>query len=998
MAGRRSGDLLKHLSSLFRVGTLAGVSDAQLLERFVAGRNDAGEMAFRALVERHGPMVLRVCQSVLGNRHDAEDAFQVTFLVLARKAGSIRKQRSLGSWLHGVAHHVALRALTAARSRSARQTKVAKAAETADPSPEPGEDQSDLAAALHQEITRLPAKYRAPIVLCYLQGMTHDQAASELGWPVGTVRGRLARARDSLRTRLTLRGLTLSAGLVAAGALPETASAALPAALVEMTIKAALDTAVAGVLTRTAALLLKPMLGNMALVRLVRSAAVLVMIALVAGAAAMLAYSGRTKLSGERTTIAKIKLVLPPAPTDLAGDPLPAGALARLGTTRFLHAFGPTQIAYSTDGATLASFDGSLYLWDPLTGRERHRIETGAGRGTGYVPFAYAPDGQSLAVQGDFATKLYDPRSGREIRRFEGKGTPNCLAFSPDGHVLAGGLYHDEKPVITLWEVASGRVIRRIACLPLTLSLAFLPDGKVLISCVYELGDERPKPRLGTQQPPLAEESAIYLWEVATGKKIRRMGMGKTRIKQAVLALDGKTLATAATDKTVRLWDVDTGRELRRFGGGDMEPGNIAFSPNGTQLASTESRDNNFQDISKIPPLSAPMHLWDTATGRELRHWEADNDSLVCFSPDGTTLASGGGQVIRLWDVASGREIRPPTGHRSAIGDSVFAPDGRSIVTAGHDRTIRFWDPTTGREIRQLEGSDSDLRFAALSADGRTLAAGGGFQPTRLWDVASGRELRRFQMPGKIDDQYVSCADLSPDGKTLATSRDEGVMFWDTATGERRAGELNSRMPRTNVTELVKALRFAPDGASVATSAEDSVRIWDVARATETRRITMPNAPPGPLRWRNGPSLDGAHLAFSPDGRFLAASSERDGLICLLDMSSGRELSRLEGTTGYHTKAFAFSPNGKILATGIETGKELGRELSIRLWDVAARRDLCRVKAHLSEISALAFSPDGRRLVSASEDGTALVWDVAVLAGSKTAPAADRQGEGIRRE
>ena len=213
MAGRRSGDAFKHLSSLFRVGTLAGVPDAQLLERFVAGRDEAGEMAFRALVERHGPMVLRVCQSVLGDRHDAEDAFQVTFLVLARKAGSIRKQRSLGSWLHGVAHRVALRAQTAARRRLARETKAAKRAEMAAPSAEPGEDRADLAAALHQEITRLPAKYRAPIVLCYLEGMTHDQAASELGWPVGTVRGRLARARDMLRTRLTRRGLTLVAGL-----------------------------------------------------------------------------------------------------------------------------------------------------------------------------------------------------------------------------------------------------------------------------------------------------------------------------------------------------------------------------------------------------------------------------------------------------------------------------------------------------------------------------------------------------------------------------------------------------------------------------------------------------------------------------------------------------------------------------------------------------------------------------------------------------------------
>ena len=508
MAGRQSGDVFKHLSSLFRVGTQAGVPDAQLLDRFVAGRDEAGEAAFRALVERHGPMVLGVCQNVLGDRHDAEDAFQVTFLVLARKAGSIRKQRALGSWLHGTAHRVALRAQTAARRRLGRETKVAKGVEIAAPAAEAGEDHRDLAAALHQEIRWLPEKYRVPIVLCYLQGMTHDHAASELGWPVGTVRGRLARGRDMLRTRLTRRGLTLSSGFVAAaGPPPETMSAALPAALVDTTVRAALGPASAGVLTRTAVLLLQAVLRKMALVRLVRLAMPLLMIALVAGGAAMLAYSGGTKLSRERTSIAKFQPVLPPAPTDLAGDMVPAGALARLGTTRFLHAASPTQIAYAPDGTTLASFDGSLYLWDPLTGRERRRIETGAGNGMGHVQFAYAPDGQSVAVQAQEVrdeivpgegrtvfgwTDLYDPRTGRKIRRFEGNGMSDGLAFSRDGQVLAGAGYIDEKPAITLWEVASGRVIERIDTLPNSppRPLAFVPDGKVLMACISLVGGQ----------------------------------------------------------------------------------------------------------------------------------------------------------------------------------------------------------------------------------------------------------------------------------------------------------------------------------------------------------------------------------------------------------------------------------------------------------------------------------------------------------------------------
>jgi WD40 repeat protein len=365
-----------------------------------------------------------------------------------------------------------------------------------------------------------------------------------------------------------------------------------------------------------------------------------------------------------------------------------------------------------------------------------------------------------------------------------------------------------------------------------------------LMACVSWLRSESKYDR----RPGQPEESAIYLWDVATGKEIRRIGMEKMRINDAVLAPDGKTVATSATDKTIRLWDLATGREIRRFGGVDVETRHIVFSPDGTKLASTETE---WMDAASFGegPLTMPIHIWDTATGRELRQWELDNGSLVCFAPDGATLASAGRQVVRLWEVASGREIRPQTGgHHSEIGDAAFTPDGRSIVTVGHDRTIRFWDPDSGKEIRQLERGDAGLEFVALSSNGKTLATVYGFQPTRLWDVASGRELRRFQLPGKRDDQFVSCADLSPDGKTLATSAHDRVILWDTATGEPRAGVEKSPLVPKLVTKLVKALQFAPDGEFVATIGGHWIRIWDVATAKETRRIVMPNAPP----WRPG--------------------------------------------------------------------------------------------------------------------------------------------------
>jgi len=231
----RNGTILRHIHVLFNVGTVAGLTDEQLLDQFTTCTGEAAELAFAALVERHGPMVLRVCQSVLREPHDAQDAFQATFLVLVRKAGSIRKRGSLVSWLHGVACRIAScgNAATARRRRHERKT-----AERAATSVDDG-DRDDLASVLHEELDRLPEKYRAPIVLCYLESRTHEEAAQQLRWPVGTVRSRLARGRDQLRGRLMRRGLALSVGLLEGALSAEKATAEVPAALASLTAEAA---------------------------------------------------------------------------------------------------------------------------------------------------------------------------------------------------------------------------------------------------------------------------------------------------------------------------------------------------------------------------------------------------------------------------------------------------------------------------------------------------------------------------------------------------------------------------------------------------------------------------------------------------------------------------------------------------------------------------------------------------------------------------------------
>ena len=231
----------RELRAIIDGGTVAGLTDGQLLERFASHRGAEAELAFTALVMRHGPLVFGVCQSLLRNPHDAEDAFQATFMVLARKAGSIRQPDRLGPWLHGVAHRTARRLKDKNARRKTHEAEAAVYSDRAHRSSGSSQHPSALAnhdeiEALHREIERLPARYKTAIVLCDLQGLTHEEAARRLGRRVSTISSQVSRARERLRRRLDRRGLAYPGGIVAA-AIDSTKPSVLPNVLVGSTVK-----------------------------------------------------------------------------------------------------------------------------------------------------------------------------------------------------------------------------------------------------------------------------------------------------------------------------------------------------------------------------------------------------------------------------------------------------------------------------------------------------------------------------------------------------------------------------------------------------------------------------------------------------------------------------------------------------------------------------------------------------------------------------------------
>ena len=429
----------------------AAASDVDLLDRF---RATGEEAAFGALVRRHGPLVMGVCRRVLRHHQDAEDAFQATFLVLARKAASIHRRAALVSWLYGVARRVASEARSAAARRQARERRATNVVHA---QPELEAAWRELQAVLAQEVERLPEKYQLPFVLCCLEGRSKAEAAAQLGYPAGTVSSRLAEARKRMQGQLARRGLTLTAALGAVAATAATASA-LSSALLTTTVSAALGAragAAADVSARVAALAngaTKAMFAS----KVKAATALLLAVGLLASAvAAQLHQTFADPPAGEGAPLAQPDKAPAAKPNNTGApvDAVPAGGVLRLGATGLRHDRGVGQMVLSPGGTRLAAYGlGYLSLWDTRTGTLVRKV--GLASANVRASLVWLPDGRGIAaLQGDdgwvweFTDDKVTPRSPRteKLAAEMAFGMPTdhesdwCYAVSPDGKTLAIG-------------------------------------------------------------------------------------------------------------------------------------------------------------------------------------------------------------------------------------------------------------------------------------------------------------------------------------------------------------------------------------------------------------------------------------------------------------------------------------------------------------------------------------------------------------------------------
>jgi WD40 repeat protein len=473
-------------------------------------------------------------------------------------------------------------------------------------------------------------------------------------------------------------------------------------------------------------------------------------------------------------------------------------------------------------------------------------------------------------------------------------------------------------------------------------ALRLVSEAESMLAGVRPGGDVRAFQQLlaARDLTPTAGEETAVASAVITQRELQKILMTGSPALAVAFSPDGQEIVSSGQDGTVRLWDAATGQAVGGPMTGHQSPVfSVAFSPDGRRIVSGGH--------------DGTVRLWDAATGRAVGKpmtGHEDGAWRVAFSPDGRRIVSCGiDGTVRLWDAATGRAAGEMTGHEGGVSSVAFSPDGRRIVSGGHDGTVRLWDAATGQAVGEpMTGHEGWVSSVAFSQDSRRIVSGGGNDSTvRLWDTATGQAVGE---PMTGHERQVWSVAFSPDGRRIVSGGQDGtVRLWDAATGQA-VGE-----PIAGHQGTVWSVAFSPDGRRVVSGGfDDTVRLWDAA---------------------TGPPMTGhedvvTSVAFSPDGRRIV-SGGGDGTVRLWDPATGQAAGEPMTSQAGWVSSVAFSPDGRrIVSAG-------GADGTVQLWDAATGQAAGEPMTHEDGVWRVAFSPDGRWIVSGGQDGTVRLWDAA---------------------
>ena len=631
-------------------------------------------------------------------------------------------------------------------------------------------------------------------------------------------------------------------------------------------------------------------------------------------------------------------------------------------------------VAYSPDGRWIASAgtlpEDWIRIWDAATGRPLHILK---GHTDSVSRLAFSPDGKRIVSPSrDGTARVWDIERGEQLFLLEDHGSV-CLTvvFSRDGKYVVGGLADRS---LRIWDAANGREIRRLKASPgIPLSLDLSPDGKWIVC-----GNS---------------DKTVTLHDFHDEVPIRILTGHDVPIQSVAFSPDGKLIASCGGDEgrqkvgEVKLWDAVSSQEIRSLKGHSDRVLDLAFSPDSQQLVTGG--------------MDRLLKVWDVRNGRELMSFRAhgipkyvDGVHSVAFSPDGKRILSGGDKEVKIWDAADVKLVAASAGmisqhssrYWSDIESVAFSPDGKRVVSGASDGVIKVWDTATGKELITVQPHLDGLygisvRQVAFSPDGHQIVSCGDDRKVKLWNADTGQSLKT--MEGHTGS--VTGIAFSPDGtKIVSGSPDRVIRVWDATSG----AELLSHKEQP---EGVTHVAFSPDGKLYVSSYAFKTVLFDLTTGQ-------------PIRELEAAADNFQKAAFSPDGEQVISSS-RYGIV-IADVATGKQLVKVEAHKGDSTSSNAvFSPDGKTFAGGGSAG-------SLTVWDTVSGEERTRNFGDVGAIRSLAFSADGKFLVSGSarkdseshpgshtRNGKIQLWDAATSELIRTfepQPLPEQSGAGTR--